>query len=464
VETQKDNSTVPPLREIDGPTGIDLYPDPPETVRVSKRAGLLVLILLCGLASVFGWGIYRRANQDVAAPFSREDSRKVVPATTAAQEITKQIPAAMINVSSQSKETPNDKNVSANPFGPKSTPQIPNLDQPRRANSSPRPEQTARVPRPETPQATQPREPTPAERLLAESYRRQLQAIVAPTAVRSGNLGLGASASYTPATSLDASGLVSLAQGLKSILPANPATSVNSDHQTDPNMKSQKQNFLAQARSTNGSNYLPPTRTAPISKYEVKAGWEIPATLEQDLNSDLPGEVRALVTENVYDTATGQYLLIPQGSRLVGTYDSNIAYGQNSLQVVWRRIIYPDASSIDLGGMVGQDAHGAAGFRYGVDNHYSRLIGFTLLSSAFSAGFQLSQSRRGTVLQNPNVGEIAAGAVGQEVSQVGAQVTRKNLDVQPTIKIPVGYKFNVRVNRDILFDGPYTPSKSTNQE
>jgi type IV secretion system protein VirB10 len=227
-------------------------------------------------------------------------------------------------------------------------------------------------------------------------------------------------------------------------------------------MQSQKQNFLAQARSTNGNNYLPPTRTPPISKYEVKAGWEIPATLEQDLNSDLPGEVRALVTENVYDTATGQYLLIPQGSRLVGTYDSNIAYGQNSLQVVWRRIIYPDASSIDLGGMVGQDAQGAAGFRHGVDNHYSRLIGFTLLSSVFSAGFQLSQSRRGTVLQNPNVGEIAAGAVGQEVSQVGAQITRKNLDVQPTIKIPVGYKFNVRVNRDILFEGPYEPRPTGN--
>jgi hypothetical protein len=200
VETQKDNPTVPPLREIDGPTGIDLYPDPPETVRVSKRAGLLVLILLCGLATVFGWGIYRRSNQDVGTPFSKEDSRKVVPATTAAQEITKQIPAAMINASPQSKETPSDKNVSANPFGPHSTPQVPNLDQPRRASSSPRPEQIARVPRQETTQAAQPREPNPAERLLAESYRRELQAIAAPTAIRSGNPAVGISGSYAPAT------------------------------------------------------------------------------------------------------------------------------------------------------------------------------------------------------------------------------------------------------------------------
>ena len=137
--------------------------------------------------------------------------------------------------------------------------------------------------------------------------------------------------------------------------------------------------------------------------------------------------------------------------------DSNVAYGQNGLQVIWHRIIYPDASSIDLSGMIGQDAQGSSGFRSEVDNHYQRLVGFAVLSSLFSAGFQLSQSHRASVLQNPSAGEIAAGAVGQEVSQVGAQITRRNLNIQPTIKIPIGYKFNVRVNRDILFESPYKP-------
>src|SRR5262249_16376167 len=98
-------------------------------------------------------------------------------------------------------------------------------------------------------------------------------------------------------------------------------------------------------------------------------GWEIPAVLEQELNSDLPGELKALVMANVYDTATGRHLLIPQGARMVGAYDSNIAYGQSGVQVVWHRIIYPDASSIDLGSMVGQDSQGSSGFRSDVDNH-----------------------------------------------------------------------------------------------
>src|SRR2546425_327862 len=113
METQRNNSTVPPLREIVAPTGIDLHPDPPETVRVSKRAGLFVLVVLCGLASVFGYGIYRRANQAVAASFSKDDSRKVVPAITAAQEITKQIPAGMINLSQETKKPSNDNLFSA---------------------------------------------------------------------------------------------------------------------------------------------------------------------------------------------------------------------------------------------------------------------------------------------------------------------------------------------------------------
>jgi type IV secretion system protein VirB10 len=198
-------------------------------------------------------------------------------------------------------------------------------------------------------------------------------------------------------------------------------------------------------------------RTAPISAYEIKAGWEIPAVLEQALNSDLPGELKALVSSSVYDTATGRYLLIPQGSRLVGVYDARVGYGQEGAQVVWSRVVYPDGSSLDLGGMVGQDAHGAAGFRGKVDRHYRRLIGFAALTSMFAAASDLAQSRNRSVLTYPSPGEVAASAVGREVSEVGAQITRRNLNVQPTIKVPIGYRFNVRVNRDIVFDAPYTP-------
>jgi type IV secretion system protein VirB10 len=261
------------------------------------------------------------------------------------------------------------------------------------------------------------------------------------------------------AASADPSPLAAIAQALSGkpgTGSGEAAQNANRDFD-DQNMQARKGLFIAQTRNSSGEAYLKSTRVAPISEYEIKAGWEIPAVLEQELNSDLPGELKALVAANVYDTATGQHLLIPQGARIVGTYDSSIAYGQSGVQAIWHRIIYPDASSIDLGGMVGQDAHGISGFRSDVDNHYKRLIGFTTLSSLFSAGFQLSQTRTRSVLQNPSVGEIAAGAVGQEVTQTGGQITRRNLNIQPTIKIPVGYKFNVRVNHDILFDSPYEP-------
>ncbi|HWF48111.1 MAG TPA: TrbI/VirB10 family protein [Bryobacteraceae bacterium] len=201
------------------------------------------------------------------------------------------------------------------------------------------------------------------------------------------------------------------------------------------------------------------TRTAPLSKCEIKAGWEIPAVLEQSLNSDLPGELKALVTSNVYDTATGMYLLIPQGSRLIGRYDSRLTYAQDGVQVVWNRLVFPDGSSVDLDGMLGLDSHGNPGLRDKVDHHYKRLIGFSALTSIFSAAFAISQRTNQSILAYPTPDQAAGQAVGQELSQTGSQMTRRNLDVQPTIKVPAGYKFTVRVNRDILVDAPYEPMR-----
>lgn len=244
---------------------------------------------------------------------------------------------------------------------------------------------------------------------------------------------------------------------LPKITLAGQTNSATEDYDAQ-NMQDGKERFLARARASSEGNYLNSTRTKPVGSYEIKAGWDIPAVLEQALNSDLPGEIKALVRENVYDTATGKHLLIPQGARLVGTYDSRVAYGQNGIQVVWSRLIFSDGSSINLEGMAGQDAAGLSGLRHDVDNHYKRLIGFGLLTSVFSAAFQLSQTRRGTVLGYPSPAEIAGSAVGAQVSQLGADVTRRNLNIQPTIRVPVGYRFNVRVNRDILFEAPYQPT------
>jgi type IV secretion system protein VirB10 len=223
------------------------------------------------------------------------------------------------------------------------------------------------------------------------------------------------------------------------------------------NMQARKEAFLSSAASGQTNDYLRSIRSAPLSRFEIKAGWEIPAVLEQSLSSDLPGELKALVTSNVYDTATGMYLLIPQGSRLIGQYDSRVSYGQDGVQVAWGRIVFPDSSAIDLNGMVGLDSHGNAGLREKVDRHYRRLLAFSVLTSMFTAAFAVSQQRNQSVLLNPGAGQIAAGAVGRELSQTGSQITRRNLNVQPTIKVPAGYKFTVRVNRDILFAAPYEP-------
>ena len=150
-------------------------------------------------------------------------------------------------------------------------------------------------------------------------------------------------------------------QGGDSVAVPN-GQAVENDYDSQ-NMQSRKEAFLSAARNRQADDYLRSTREAPLSRYEIKAGWEIPAVLEQSLNSDLPGELKALVTSNVYDTATGLYLLIPQGSRLIGKYDSHVSYGQDGVQVAWSRIIYPDASSVDLDGMMGLDSHGNAGLR-----------------------------------------------------------------------------------------------------
>jgi type IV secretion system protein TrbI len=240
------------------------------------------------------------------------------------------------------------------------------------------------------------------------------------------------------------------------------AASVNPGSRNDPdydgqNMQTAKATFLSTAQKQKTEDYLQSTRTAPLSTYEIKAGWEIPAVLEQSLNSDLPGEIKALINSNVFDTASGRYLLIPQGSRLVGKYDSRISYGQDGVQVIWDRIIFPDASSVDINGMVGLDAHGNSGLRFDVDHHYKRLFGFAALTSAFSAAFDLSQRNTQSALTYPSVTDTASASVGREMSRTGAQITRRNLNVQPTIKVPAGYKFTVRVNRDILFDAPYQP-------
>lgn len=221
------------------------------------------------------------------------------------------------------------------------------------------------------------------------------------------------------------------------------------------NDQEQKGDFR-QLHNKEESEYLGREREPARGRYEVKAGWLIPGVLEQQLNSDLPGVIRALVRENVYDTVTGKYVLIPAGSTLVGIYNSHVGYGQKALQAVWRRVIFPDGSSLSLGGLEGDDSEGAAGFRDQVDNHWGRIFSGALLTSLFAAGIEISQGQNSSVLTQPSYGQQIGQAVGQQVGQVGVEVTRRNLNIQPTIIVRPGYRFFVRVEKDLLFKAPYS--------
>ena len=469
---------------IDAPSGLDLHPEARRVVRVSKRASMAIVGIGVALLLAFAYGGYRRATRAQIAARDAGLPTSVAPATQASREFTSSIPAGTVPLE---RGNPNELQppgvLSKQVNRPASSCGIdPRTNEAYRYNPQTgqpcdgfRPKETvvnqASIARqqPAPPSAVQ-TQPTAEEQQLAAAYQREQEAELAPTGIRDSAPSNGASFNPVPtalsarATDPDLSQISGLSQALRDATNRSPSARESAQTASSPgdefdrqNMQHTKEAFLASTRNPQSDDYLQSTRVTPFSRYEIKAGWEIPAVLEQSLNSDLPGELKALVTSNVYDTATGMYLLIPQGSRLIGKYDSRLSYAQDGVQVAWNRLIFPDASSVDLDGMLGLDSHGNAGLRDKVDHHYKRLIGFSALTSMFTAAFAISQRANQSVLAYPSPGQAASQAVGQELSETGAQMTRRNLDVQPTIKVRAGYQFTVRVNRDILFDAPYEP-------
>jgi type IV secretion system protein VirB10 len=210
-----------------------------------------------------------------------------------------------------------------------------------------------------------------------------------------------------------------------------------------PAGQAQKERFIGQGpdRVTEASGTL----QVPHSPYEILAGTVIAAALLTGIDSDLPGEVTATVTESVYDTVTGRYLLIPQGSRLIGAYDSEVAFGQRRVLLVWSRLIRPDGSSIVLDRLPGMDTEGHAGLEDQVDYHWGRIVAGAALSTLLGINSQL-------VAQNESNGSVIVAtrdSAQDSVNQTGQQLTRKNLDVQPTLKVRPGFELRVLVKRDL---------------
>lgn len=230
-------------------------------------------------------------------------------------------------------------------------------------------------------------------------------------------------------------------------------STLNSSEGPSPAQGNEKAAFVQSQQSQN-PDVIQAHLQKPNSAFEAKAGTIIPAILMTGIQSDLPGTIIAKVRQNVYDTASGNYLLVPQGTTLIGTYDSQVAFGQSRVLIAWSRLIFPNGTSFDLLGMPGTDLAGRSGLHDQVDNHYMRIFGSSMMLSIFGAAGQLSQPQTNNG-QQLSTQQILYGAIGQQMSQTAAQMMEKNLNIQPTLNIRQGAKFNVLLTRDLVLPNPY---------
>jgi type IV secretion system protein VirB10 len=231
-------------------------------------------------------------------------------------------------------------------------------------------------------------------------------------------------------------------------MPSLPPGMMPAQMQAPISDQARKRAFLDDSKKADEAIYLERQIQEPASPYQVMAGTILPAVLVTGINSDLPGQIIAQIRENVFDTVTGQYLLVPQGTRLIGTYDNMISWGQNRVMQVWTRMIFPNGSSILLNGMAGTDLAGYSGAKDKVNHHYGRIAGAVLLSTFISVGAR--QAAGDVEGYYPSIGQQIAQEAANGINQAGQKIVDKELNVAPTIEIRPGYKFNVMVNRDII--------------
>jgi type IV secretion system protein VirB10 len=219
------------------------------------------------------------------------------------------------------------------------------------------------------------------------------------------------------------------------------------DPDRDQNNQQRKLNFLNS--KPDAAIYNPHSLQTPVSPYQVMAGSVISASLVTGINSDLPGTVIAQVTEHVYDSPTGRHLLVPQGSRLIGKYDSVVAFGQSRALVVWNRIVMPDGTSMVIDNLPGTDTAGYAGLEDEVDYHTWRLITGVVLSTLLGVGTELSLGD-----DESDLVRALRRSTQQNTNRAGQRITERNLNLQPTITIRQGFPVRVIVNKDLVLK-PY---------
>lgn len=216
----------------------------------------------------------------------------------------------------------------------------------------------------------------------------------------------------------------------------------------DENFQKKKAEFLKESAMDNF--VLEKPLTPALSPYEVKAGTIVPLTLETQINSDLPGDITAIVQMDIYDSKTGRILLIPSGSRVIGKYNSNVSFGQERVQVVFNRITLPNQKSINIGAMIGVDQTGQTGVKDKVDTKLGKVFSSVVMSAILGAGTAVVTEEN----TDKNWQNEAGRGAGEQILNVGTTYTNKLLNVQPTLEIRAGYTIGLFVSKDLLLE-PY---------
>jgi type IV secretion system protein VirB10 len=414
--------------------------------RVNRVPVIVVIVLLVAFLGIIFLGLASRGLY-----FGRDrgpDTSSGNPASTYADQIKRGVTDGIIGEPQQQEtfqptpvETTQAEEKAINPFSPQ-----PELRQEQRRGAELEPEEVwrARLAREQQ------------EQVLREQQRQRMarmqardSAYDAPLVIDRGKLAAqlekdesGGARTTTAAASANASDLYAAA--LRAGLGGE---------NVDPNGQSSKEEFFNADLKDLG--YLPNRVVPQQSLYELKRGSVIPATLITGINSDLPGRITAQVSQNVYDSATGHRLLIPQGTKLFGRYDSKVSFGQSRVLVVWSDIIFPNGSTLQIGGTAGTDGEGYGGFNDKVNNHYLKTFGSAVMIALIGTGIDMAVPQSSTLATQDTATDAARRNFAETFGRVADRMIQRNMDVQPTLEIRPGYKFNVLLDQDIVFPGRY---------
>lgn len=398
---------------------------------------LFLGIIFYGLSSR---GLYFRSEPDIDGPGGN-------PASTFGDELKRGVPDGIIGEPAPApvfQPTPPERAETENPFAPQ--PVVREATPPPQPQLEPEELWRARLDREAEEQYFRER-----QRQRMARFQANDTAYDSPIAVSIDKLKSG-EGDQAPATATN--GGTTLPNGSAGDLYSAALKAGLGGQNLDPNGQGTKEDFFNADLKEVG--YLPNRVVAQQSRYELKRGSVIPATLITGIDSDLPGRITAQVSQNVYDSATGHYLLIPQGTKLFGRYDSKIAFGQSRVLVVWTDMIFPNGSTLQIGGMAGTDAQGYGGFNDKVNRHYLRTFGSAVLLAIIGTGIDMALPESSTLATQDTASDAARRSFAETFGRVAERTISKNLDAQPTLRIRPGYKFNVLVDQDVAFPIPRT--------